>query len=69
MIERRGTGGGAFRLMYSRFLAEAGYAEASLAADAAAAWTDLAAAFRAASEQRRAADSASGAISTPRPTA
>ena len=51
VIERRGTGGGAFRLMYSRFLAEAGYAEASLAADAAAAWTDLAAAFRAASEQ------------------
>ena len=27
VIERRGTGGGNFRLMYSRFLAEAGYAD------------------------------------------
>jgi hypothetical protein len=51
VIERRGTGGGAFRLMYSRFLEEAGRPEASLAADAAAAWTDLAEAFRAASER------------------
>ena len=51
VIERRGTGGGAFRLMYSRFLAEAGRPEASLAADAAAAWTELAAAFHAASER------------------
>jgi len=50
VIERRGTGGGAFRLMYSRFLAEAGRPEASLAADSAAAWTDLAKAFHAASE-------------------
>ena len=50
VIERRGTGGGAFRLMYSRFLAEAGRPEAPLAADAAARWTDLAAAFKAASE-------------------
>jgi len=50
VIERRGTGGGAFRLMYSRFLEEAGRAEAPLAAAAAAAWTDLADAFRAASE-------------------
>jgi len=50
VIERRGTGGGAFRLMYSRFLAEAGRPEASLAAKAAAAWTDLAAAFHTASE-------------------
>jgi hypothetical protein len=51
VIERRGTGGGAFRLMYSRFLAEAGRPEAPLAADAAARWTDLAAAFHAASER------------------
>jgi butirosin biosynthesis protein H-like/uncharacterized protein DUF4872 len=50
VIERRGTGGGAFRLMYSRFLEEAGRPEAPLAADAAAAWTELAEAFRAASE-------------------
>ena len=50
VIERRGTGGGAFRLMYSRFLDEAGRPEAPLAADAAAAWTDLANAFHAASE-------------------
>jgi hypothetical protein len=51
VIERRGTGGGAFRLMYSRFLAEAGRPEAPLAADAAAGWTDLAGAFHAASEE------------------
>jgi hypothetical protein len=50
VIERRGTGGGNFRLMYSRFLEEAGYPEASLAAEAAACWTDLAQAFRTASE-------------------
>jgi Butirosin biosynthesis protein H, N-terminal/Domain of unknown function (DUF4872) len=50
VIERRGTGGGAFRLMYSRFLEEAGRPEAPLAAQAAAAWTELAEAFRAASE-------------------
>jgi len=50
VIERRGTGGGAFRLMYSRFLGEARRPEASLAADAAARWTDLAMAFQAASE-------------------
>lgn len=50
VIERRGTGGGAFRLMYSRFLEEAGRAEAPLAAEAAARWTDLADAFKAASE-------------------
>ena len=40
VIERRGTGGGAFRLMYSRFLEEAGRPEAPLAAEAAARWTD-----------------------------
>jgi hypothetical protein len=51
VIERRGTGGGAFRLMYARFLEEAGRSEAPLAADAAAAWTDLANAFHAASER------------------
>lgn len=50
VIERRGTGGGCFRLMYSRFLAEAGREEAPLAGEAAARWTALAAAFRAASE-------------------
>jgi hypothetical protein len=50
VIERRGTGGGAFRLMYSRFLEEAGREEAPLAAAAAACWTELAAAFKAASE-------------------
>jgi hypothetical protein len=50
VIERRGTGGGAFRLMYSRFLAEAGRPEAPLAAAAAEAWTHLANAFHAASE-------------------
>ncbi|HET9163185.1 MAG TPA: BtrH N-terminal domain-containing protein [Solirubrobacterales bacterium] len=51
VIERRGTGGGAFRPMYSRFLAEAGRAEAALAAAAGAAWTELADAFRVASEE------------------
>ncbi len=50
VIERRGTGGGCFRLMYSRFLAEAGRDEAPLAAEAAARWTELAEAFRIASE-------------------
>ena len=50
MIERRGTGGGDFRLMYSRFLAEAGREEAALAAGAAARWTELAEVFLAASE-------------------
>jgi Butirosin biosynthesis protein H, N-terminal/Domain of unknown function (DUF4872) len=50
VIERRGTGGGCFRLMYSRFLAEVGREEAPLAADAAARWTELAEAFKAASE-------------------
>jgi len=50
VIERRGTGGGNFRLMYSRFLDEAGYEQAPLAAEAAKAWTALAAAAQAASE-------------------
>jgi hypothetical protein len=51
VIERRGTGGGAFRAMYSRFLEEAGRGEAPLAAEAAARWTELAGAFHAASER------------------
>ena len=50
VIERRGTGGGAFRPMYARFLAEAGREEAPLAAAAGARWSELAAAFKAASE-------------------
>ncbi len=55
VIERRGTGGGNFRLMYSRFLDEAGYGEGSkLAADSAERWTALATAFREASEQETA---------------
>jgi Butirosin biosynthesis protein H, N-terminal/Domain of unknown function (DUF4872) len=51
VIERRGTGGGAFRLMYSRFLAEVGRPEAELAAEAAREWTTLAEALRIASEE------------------
>ena len=54
VIERRGTGGGNFRLMYSRFLAEAGYPEqVPLAAAAAESWTGLADALFAASEEER----------------
>ncbi len=53
VIERRGTGGGNFRLMYSRFLEEAGRGdEAELAGEAAAGWTRLAEAFREASEEK-----------------
>jgi len=51
VIERRGTGGGCFRLMYARFLAEAGRDEAALAAEAALRWTGLSEAFRTASER------------------
>jgi Butirosin biosynthesis protein H, N-terminal/Domain of unknown function (DUF4872) len=50
VIERRGTGGGAFRPMYARFLAEAGRGEAPLAAAAGERWSELAEAFRLASE-------------------
>lgn len=50
VIERRGTGGGCFRPMYSRFLEEAGREEAPLAAAAGECWTELAEAFRLASE-------------------
>jgi hypothetical protein len=53
VIERRGTGGGAFRPMYSRFLEEAGREEAPLAAAAGARWTALAEAFKAASENEQ----------------
>jgi Domain of unknown function (DUF4872)/Butirosin biosynthesis protein H, N-terminal len=50
VIERRGTGGGCFRLMYGRFLEEAGRAEAPLATAAGERWSELAEAFRLASE-------------------
>ncbi|HEV7563187.1 MAG TPA: BtrH N-terminal domain-containing protein [Solirubrobacterales bacterium] len=50
VIERRGTGGGCFRPMYARFLEEAGRDESPLAAAAGARWTELAEAFRLASE-------------------
>ena len=50
-IERRGTGGGMFRLMYSRFLAELGRDDDSrLAAQASGDWTELAGALLRASE-------------------
>jgi Butirosin biosynthesis protein H, N-terminal/Domain of unknown function (DUF4872) len=61
VIERRGTGGGAFRLLYSRFLEEAGRPEAELAAAAASRWTDLAEALRRASELETPEPSAWGA--------
>jgi hypothetical protein len=54
VIERRGTGGGCFRPMYARFLAETGYEQAALAAAAGARWSALAAAFRATSESEQA---------------
>ncbi len=50
VIERRGTGGGNFRLMYSRFLEEADRPEARIAADAATGWTTLAGSLLEASE-------------------
>ena len=51
VIERRGTGGGNFRAMYGRFLAEVGRVQqALLAAEASALWTVLAADLFAASE-------------------
>jgi hypothetical protein len=49
-IERRGTGGGNFRLMYSRFLGECGNEQADAAAEAARRWAALAASLLAASE-------------------
>jgi Butirosin biosynthesis protein H, N-terminal/Domain of unknown function (DUF4872) len=54
VIERRGTGGGNFRLMYSRFLEEAGREESGLAHEAAERWSALAATAREASEPERA---------------
>ncbi len=52
VIERRGTGGGNFRSLYSRFLGEVGRDEESaLAAEAASAWTELAGDLFAASEE------------------
>lgn len=51
VIERRGTGGGNFRAMYARFLAQAGYSEAELAAAASSRWTALAEALRVCSEE------------------
>ena len=53
VIERRGTGGGNFRAMYSRFLAEIGRDESKLAATASERWTELAEAAREASESDR----------------
>jgi hypothetical protein len=50
VIERRGTGGGNFRKMYSRFLEEAGYEESAIASEAAEDWTRVALAARTASE-------------------
>ena len=50
VIERRGTGGGNFRLMYSRFLDEVANPHAALAHQAAERWTALAASLLAASE-------------------
>ena len=50
VIERRGTGGGNFRKMYSRFLEEAGYEESAIASEAAEDWTGLSLAARTASE-------------------
>ncbi len=54
VIERRGTGGGNFRAMYSRFLAEVGGDGAPLAAAASERWTALAGELFAASEQEAA---------------
>lgn len=63
VIERRGTGGGNFRVMYSRFLAEAGYEQAKLAGEAAQRWTMLAEAAREASEDEEPAPERWAAIS------
>lgn len=63
VIERRGTGGGCFRAMYSRFLEEVGRdAEAALAETAARRWTELAEAFRLASESEEPDPSLWGAV-------
>lgn len=63
VIERRGTGGGNFRLMYSHFLEEAGRADAAaLAAEAARRWTALSEAFRVASESDQPEERLWGAV-------
>ena len=54
MIERRGTGGGNFRKMYSRFLEEAGYEQSALAREASDDWSNLAIAARTANESEEA---------------
>src|SRR5262249_8352443 len=54
VIERRGTGGGNFRKMSSRFLEEAGCEESALAREAAGDWSRLALAARTASEPEEA---------------
>ena len=51
VIERRGTGGGNFRRMYARFLAEAGRDESGLCGETADRWTELAEAARIASDE------------------
>ena len=67
VIERRGTGGGNFRAMYSRFLDEAGYGdEAPLAAEASERWTALAEAAANGERERRGRPGASGPSSTRR---
>jgi hypothetical protein len=63
VIERRGTGGGNFRRLYSRFLEEIGREEAGDAAEAAERWTALAEAAREASEPERAEPSRWRALS------
>jgi hypothetical protein len=63
VIERRGTGGGNFRKMYSRFLEEAGYEEAALATEASDRWTALALAARTASEPEQPDPAHWGALS------
>ncbi len=52
VIEKRGTGGGNFRALFSRFLEEVGRPEAALAAEAASLWSDLAGEMFAASESK-----------------
>lgn len=64
VIERRGTGGGNFRSLYSRFLAEVGRPEATLAGEAAGRWSELAAEMFAASESEDADPQGWGRISS-----
>jgi Butirosin biosynthesis protein H, N-terminal/Domain of unknown function (DUF4872) len=72
VIERRGTGGGNFRLMYSRFLEEAGSEQAPVAHESAERWTALAGELQSASEAdepvaddwRRVADRAAAVLET-----